>query len=101
MNLVEQVARMIDAEGAYAEFYDNTREDAEPCEPTTRQKYFRAHYECKAIELLKLLAGQTPEKIKADLVEFERNGWERLFEKHGLSLDQVPEAEKIIRAKYS
>lgn len=101
MNLVEQIARMIDAEGAYGVWYDNTCSGSEPVAPTTRQSYFRAHYECKAVEILKLLAGQTPKKIKADLVEFEKFGWERLFEKHGLSLDQVPDADRIIKEKYA
>ena len=99
MNLVEQVARMIDAEGAYGAFYNNTRADAKPCEPTTRQKYFRAHYECKAIEILKMLAGQTSAKIKADLVEFETLGLKKLLGKHGISLDQLPDADKIIADK--
>ena len=97
MNLVEQVARMIDAEGAYGVFYDNTRADASPCEPTVRQRYFQAYYECKAIELLKLLAGQTPAKIKRDLVEFEKEGWKRL----GVPLEKLPEADKIIEGKYA
>ena len=101
MNLVETIARMIDAEGAYAVFYNNTSADAAPCEPTTRQKYFRAHYECKAIEILKLMAGQTPKKIRNDLIKFEKDGWKRLFEKHGISLDQIPDFEKIITEKYN
>jgi hypothetical protein len=100
LNLVEQVARMLDAEGAYGEWYDNSSFDAEPMPPTPRQNYFRAHYECKAIEILKLLAGQTPENIRADLIEFEKEGWKREFAKRGLAFDQLPGAAQIIEAKY-
>lgn len=62
MNLVETLARIIDAEGAYAQHYDNSRDDAAPCEPTPRQRYFKAYYECKSVEILKLLAGLSKEK---------------------------------------
>lgn len=55
MNIVEQVARMIDAEGAYAVGYPSTDPSAQPIPFTTRQKYFQAKYEHLAVEIVKLV----------------------------------------------
>jgi hypothetical protein len=94
MNIVEQVARMIDAEGAYAEYWGSSDPNAEPMPQTVRQKYFRTGYECKAIEILQLVTGMATEKIIADLIEFEKEGWRKL----GVPIDDV--GNRIIHKKY-
>lgn len=97
MNIVETVARMIDAEGAYAKAFGGTDASSPAIPFTTRQKYFQAKYEMQAIEILKLAAGAGTDKIKADLIQFEKDGWKRL----GVPLEQLPEADAIIAAKYA
>lgn len=95
VNLVERIARMIDTEGAYAEAYDGTGEDARLHELTTRQKYFRAAYELKATQLLKMTLEYDAETIKKMLIEFEMSGWREL----GVPVDD-PLLSKIVAEKY-
>lgn len=95
MNIIEQVARMLDAEGAYGDFQGSP--ESAVAYVRSRQNYFRAHYECKAIELLKLMLTYKPEDVRAALIEFEKDGWRKL----GVPLDKLPDADKIIFAKYS
>lgn len=100
MNLVEQIARMIDAEGAYTEWFDGTDEDAKPHPLTPRQKYFQAKYECQAIEILKLIGVMNKATIRSDLIEWEKMGWMRL----GVPIDRPDlkeRAEEIIAGKYA
>ena len=95
MNIVERVARTTDAEGAYSEWYDGTSAKT-PIESTTRQKYFRAKYECDAVAILKVALEMDPESIRADLVKFEVSGWGRL----GIPIED-PALRKIIEDKYA
>jgi len=95
MNLVEQVARMLDDEGAYSVAYGSTS-GADPLPLSPRQKYFQAKYEARAVELLKFIGSMTKTAIKADLVEFEMQEWKRL----GVLLERLPDARAIIEAKY-
>lgn len=99
MNLVEKIARMIDAEGAFGEYYDNTGLDSGPMPPTARQEYFRAHYRNKAVQILMVLASISADRIKADLIEFEKEGWRQL--KFPIDNPEIkPIADKIIADKY-
>lgn len=95
MNLVERIARIIDAEGAYAEAYDGTGGNARLHELTTRQKYFRAKYELKATQILKLVLSYNAETIKKMLIEFEMDGWRKL----GIPVDD-PLLSKTVVEKY-
>lgn len=98
-NLVEQIAKMLDTEGAFAEFFDLTDPEAKPMPPTTRQKYFQARYKHTAVMILDMLLNISHDKIKEDLVEYEKRMWQEL----GLDLNK-PEikdmANKLIQDKY-
>ena len=94
MNLVEEIARMIDDEGAYSVASTGT-DGGEPIPFTTRQKYFQAKYECRAIELLKKIGGLTSTAIRTDLIEWEMRGWKG----RGMPVDD-PVLSKIIADKY-
>lgn len=99
MNIVEEIARMIDCEGAYGERFDNTRPEAKPCEPTTRQKYWRARYDHIAVGVVKRLAMFRSDELKSQLVEFEKAGWRKL----NVPIDDPalkPSADRIIADKY-
>lgn len=95
MNLVEQVARMLDDEGAFSVAYADVSGKV-AIALTTRQKYFQAKYEARAVELLKFISSMTKTAIKADLIEFEMQGWKRL----GVPLERLPDARAIIEDKY-
>lgn len=99
-NLVERIARMIDAEGAYSTWMNSADADAKQHPFSTRQLYFQSSYELKAIEILKALAGVPLETIRADLIEWEKLGWERL----GININQDAEtktvADDVIAKKY-
>lgn len=101
MNLVEQIARLIDHEGAYSVWLDGTGPDAKEHPLTTRQKYYQAKLELDAIAILKLVAGVPLERIKADLIEHEKMGWKRL----GIPIDRDDETKattnEIIAKKYA
>jgi len=99
MNLVEQVARMLDREGAYSVWYGTTSTDGKPLDFTTRQKYFQAVYEHLAVDILKFALNTGPSEIRKALVEFEKDGWREL----GVPIDNAQisdEAHRIIEAKY-
>ena len=99
MNLVEQIARMIDREGAYGIGFNGTGPNAQPHPFTTRQKYWQATYELLAVEILKKLMATPKDEIRNSLIEFERSGWLRL----GVPVDdpQFKElADKTIADKY-
>lgn len=98
-NLVEQIARMIDAEGAYAVGYPSTN-PSQPIPFTVRQKYFQAKYECLAIEIVKMLMAIERAKMRSDLIAWEKAGWLRL----GVPINDPEfkdQADRIIEAKYS
>ena len=95
MNLVEQIARMIDAEGAYSEWYENTSDGIEPAEPTTRQKYYRAKYESKAVDILRTLMRHDQRSIRQALIDFEKEGWK----KYGIDVDAL-RMSKVVEDKY-
>lgn len=103
MNLVEQIARQIDAEGAYGIGYPSTSPHALPIPFTTRQKYFQASYECKAIDLLKMLldAGFATDAVREELVQWEKFGWQRLGVNIELTPEIAAETDAIIRNKYA
>lgn len=97
MRLVEEVARMIDQEGAYSEWCHT---DGTPVEPTVRQKYFQAKYECIAIDILKLVLKKSASEIRGELILFEKEGWRRL----GVPIDDPrikDEADRIIAEKFA
>ncbi len=96
MNIVEQVARVIDHEGAYTEWFDGTGFDAKPHSPTTRQKYHRARAESDAVTILKLALAAGPEALREQLIEFEMQGWRE----RGIPVDQ-PELAKVVTEKYA
>lgn len=78
MNLVEQIARIIDSEGAYSVAYDGTGPNAKQHPVTSRQEYFRAKYECDAIKILELINDYTDDKVRDDLIQWHKDGWEKL-----------------------
>jgi hypothetical protein len=96
-NLVVEIAKMIDAEGAYSVWYSGTDPNAEPKPHTTRQLYFQADYELKAIAILKRLRSLTSDEIGEALVQHEIAGWRRLK----IPIEQLgDEGEQIVRRKY-
>ena len=98
-NLVEQIAKMIDTEGAYAVAYPSTA-PSEPIPFTTRQKYFQAKYELLAIEIVKMLMAIERVKIRSDIIAWEKAGWLRM----GVPINDPKfkeQADRIIEAKYS
>ena len=100
MNLVERIARMIDAEGAYYEAFNGTGPEAQKHDFTVRQKYFQANYELRAIEILNLLRPVGKDKIRNDLIEWEKFGWKRL----GVPIDDPKfkeMADGIIEREYA
>jgi len=87
----------MDIEGAYARI---TNWDGTLKEYTTRQLYFQAAYEVKAIEILKMTLRTGEVRIRSDLIEFEKEGWRRL----GVPIDDPKFkdlADGIIREKYA
>lgn len=102
LNIVERIARMIDAEGAYGMAFPGTNPAADPIPFTTRQKYFQADYELKAIHILKMLlsAGLATEEVREQLVAWEKHGWARL----GINIEPDAETAALtdltIREKY-
>lgn len=99
MNVVETIARMIDAEGAYAVATDSTLPDAKPMPFTTRQKYFQSVYEVKAVEIVCSLRRYSPKEMTAFLIDFEKKGWRRM----GVPIDNPKfrdMVDRIIEEKY-
>lgn len=99
MNLVDQIARVIDKEGAFAVAFDSTGHDAKMHPHTTRQKYWQATYELMAVEILKRVRLYTHNEIRQHLIDFEKSGWLRL----GVPVDDPnfkELANKIIEEKY-
>lgn len=99
INLVDQIARIIDTEGAYSIAVDGTGPGAKMHPHTTRQKYWQAKYELLAIEILKRVGNYSRKEISEHLIEFEKAGWLRL----GVPINDPKfkaMADKIIEAKY-
>ena len=99
MNLVEQVARMIDSEGAYGIAYPDSSGTSSPIPFSIRQKYFQAKYECLAIDIIKRLMAARHAEMRTDLIAWEKDGWRRL----GVPIGDPKfkeDADRIIDAKY-
>lgn len=99
MNIVEQVARIIDSEGAYGVAYSDSA-CTQQIPFTTRQKYFQSKYEHLAVEIIKFIRRHDPQQVKDELIEFEKDGWRRL----GVPIDDPSlreTADQTIREKYA
>lgn len=98
-NLIDEIARMLDSEGAFAEFFDLADPEAKPMPLTPRQKYFQARYRHLAVQILNRVLNLSHEEIREELIAFEKKLWKEL----GLDLIK-PEikdmANKLIQDKY-
>jgi len=95
MNLIEQIARKIDTEGAYSEWFDGTGLDAKKILPTTRQKYYRSRAEHLASEVAKIILEAGIERLRSDAENFEIECWGKL----GLPISD--DLKRIVADKYA
>jgi len=101
MNIVDQVARIIDPD-AFDEtpWYDGVGPDAKKVDfgpvEKSRKEFHKSQAIVKAGKILKLVL--KTKNIREQLIEDERNGWEKL----GIpaSILNTPEVQKVIEDKY-
>lgn len=98
-SLIDEIAKMLDSEGAFAEFFNLADPEAKPMPPTPRQKYFQARYRHLAVQILNRVLNLSHEKIREELIAFEKKLWKEL----GLDLNKPAIkdlAENMIEDKY-
>ncbi len=98
-NLIDDLAKMLDSEGAFASFFDLADTEAKPMPPTSRQKYFQARYRHLAVKILNRVLNLSHDEIREELIAFEKKLWKEL----GLDLNKPAiknMAEDLIKDKY-
>ncbi len=96
-NTVLALARMLDGEGAYT---DIVTIDGESQPKTPKQRGWQRHLENLSLDILRFLINISPNTIKRDIIDFERNCWKNI----GFPLGKYPELDaklqSIIARKY-